>query len=637
MQEHDFVLEKEVEVDNTEAKKLEKKLKSFNETSDFKAGNKLILRLNKASLDMFTKRKLNGRVESMLEIREFSNSDKNESLANLVVLNLNNKTLQLIDLDKNYIYLENHSVQEKAVEVVFNQNSNFLIVFYENLEVDVFQLELESIRQIVFHNSILRASFEVLGEEDFVIQNMIKQHMFLTEKSKLTADNPGVLNKHLKAYYNSFLDPNNFTWFQNNECGKTNKVNSIISYHLKSSFNCSKITSNDLVKAYQNSEHFLPTYKPVFFKNTKHKNSDLSEVSRESKISEIRDSRSSSLSDYKRNSISIVEVQQFHNFQNNLANDRFAFIRENLGSIPNMFLNQSSREDFTKAMMKKFGIKKSRDKIFKQIYNEFLGNRHRKLLTGKNENISYYFRFPIGNKQIPLFISSIGFENNEKGVWSKESISVMFYMFLTKSNVRMAPLFQFAKTNAIKVPFLKLNCSYQSSGNTLTIVDPSVESLEFRQTTIENNFIAHLFLMNSFLSFVVFTNRMVPSKILTTISNEILDQMILKRRTPMNVFLLVIYFFNDNHCISAVSQYLLNVFSKNAQIYKNKLKSLQNIKELLNSFYDFKSKNDDLVTMNPTKLDLTFLMATFILLPQSQWTEDPNTSKLIFWFLNFVE
>ena len=138
------------------------------------------------------------------------------------------------------------------------------------------------------------------------------------------------------------------------------------------------------------------------------------------------------------------------------------------------------------------------------------------------------------------------------------------------------------------------------------------------------------------MSFINFPSTQIQPACLEILSSQLLDRLVLQRINQVNVFILVLFVFNDDLYLSAASQFLMNIFTKNLPVYKSKLQASSAVKRELKSLYNYSSKNDVLAQFFPTKLDLAFLMTTFELMPKIEWLNDPNIVKFIFWFLKYV-
>lgn len=632
----DFETVKEIAVENSKMKKIEKRFKTVDVNIDLKVSNALRFKLRSSSFSRFTKMSLNGHVKSIHNFRPmYSKSECSEYLERFLVLKLTNKTIEIIDLASDFFLLENHSFEFEFVAALYDDFSNLLLLAYENCNIEIFRFEMESVVKIIEHVNQFAGQQMVLPENDFEIQNMIKDHVKLLQQTRLTPENQGFMRKLLKAYHNTYYELNNLNWFSESDYIKSNRMNTMILYHLKSFFNFINISYNDIFKTYQNSETVIPVFQKVFPDNEP---SDFLTRTGYNYIDpRWREMRRTSLDEVQKFVFLNFDIRQYHSYLNNIFKDRFAFLREKLSTIPCHFLTEKTREGLAKILDSKFGIKETKEQVFSTLFSDFLRFQLKGIVQGTNGENGLYFNLIIDGKPTSAFGFFNSYESNEKSEWNKELVSIIYQFLLKKTNVRMSPLLTFVKNNGVKFPFLKLRQAYQGLSNTLTVIEPTIDSKEYISDVIENNFNLHFSLITSFTGFMVSSHGQISQSVLGVMCNEFLDKLILKRNGLVNVFIIVLYFFTDNLYLSAASQYLLNIFTRNSQLYKHKLQASSTIKEELKTIFDFSTKPGNELKEQLTKIDLTFLMTTFVLFREKDWIENDQIVHTVFSFLNFIK
>lgn len=648
--EKDWELKSQLEVENTVGQTAWEQARDKNSTEPITISKTLSLRLLTLEMSHVHRKILNGDIRSTKSIRPLYQSSKVEALSKIILIELSTQTLEILDLSSGLFYLEDHSYDGEFVTALYDDQSSFLTLYYDDCTVEIFRFELESIRKIISMQqqqgpAVADTFSERLSPRTLLIQNLIKEHTSLLDRLRLTVEQQGLLRKLLKAYFHSYLEFNSLRWLSQAEFLKLDRTNLLLSYHLRSFYNYLNATYNDLAKVARNSEAFMPQYHQVFGEEELRyliaggstRSSSLSRSNTFDKRQKEAVRASSLLDDKARALAQNLEITQYHNYLFNIFRDRFALLRDRLSTLPSHFLTEKSRDELNKILSYRFAIKDTKEELFKRLFCEFFRDDVNELITGKNGNSGYCFQFWVENSRRPAFSSIASYECSERGEWNKQFLSLVFPLLLESPSPRLEPVFLFAKTNQLRLPFMKYQYGCQGLGSTLTIIEPATDSSTYRSKILDGNFNLRLSQLTSIAGFLVFASGLITQPVVNSLTAEFLEQLVLKRNSQMNVFLLVLYFFNDDLQLSASSQFLLNVFTKNIQTYKSKLQAAAAIKEELKSLYSFSGQGEGFNPPSLSKIDLTFLMTTFVLLPQSEWVDDEQIVRVIFWVLNFVE
>lgn len=595
----------------------------------------LVFRVTRLSPGLLLQSQLNGGVRSIQRIRPLYSRQKTPFLQNVVLANLHNNTVEILDLESNLFFLENHPCESPLITALFDDASGFLWLVYSDCTLEIVRFELESILCVVAARETGDpAAFS--PDSSLEMQNLIKENVYVSQRVRLGVDNQEVFGRLLKAYYHSYFEFDSMRWLGQAEFVRLSKTNLILAYHLRSFFNFLGVTFTDFDKLAQNSETFIPEYHSVF-DDDEFRFIFLGNASRPaSSTGSDRRTRVSALDEKTRLSVQNSEVSQYHHFLSNLFRDRFALLRQRLSTLPSHLLIEKSREDLQKILAYRFAIKESKEDLFTQLFEQFFRDEIVEVVTQRVGASRVFYRFQEGPSPRDAFSLPATFESSERGDWNRDFLSIMLGPLLQTPSPKLETVFSFIAKNSVKVPFLKMQVGLQGLGNSLTLFATPLDSPAFSADLLEKNFGLHLSLLTTFANFLVAANGLVSQGVLSSISNEFLDRLVLRRQAPLNVFLLVLYFFNDDLQLSAAAQYLLNVFTKNIQTYKSKLQASTLIKEEFKSLYSLHALGDP---AGPalSKIDLTFLMTTFVLLPQSEWMEDEQILRVVFWVLNFVE
>jgi len=596
----------------------------------------LVFRLNKISPSVLVQTQLNGSVRSIQRIRPLYSQPKAALLKHVILASLHNNTVEILDLDSKLFFLENHPCDACLITALFDDAAGFLWLVYKDCSIEVVRFELESIQCIVAgREAMAGAAFS--PNSSLEVQNLIKESVYVSQRVRLGVENQEVFGKLLKAYYHSYFEFDSMRWLGQAEFVRLSRTNLILTYHLRSFFNFLGVTYTDFDKIDQNSEVFIPEFNPVF-DDDEFRFIFLGNAARQVPPSSgDRKLRAGTTLDEKtRTGLHSPEVSQYHHFLSNLFRDRFALLRQRLSTLPSHLLIEKSREDLQKILAYRFSLKKSKEDLFRQLFEDFFRDEISQVVTQRVGANRVYYRLNDGRSLRDVFSLPANFESSERGDWNRDFLSLLLAPLLVSPIPKLENIFTFIAKNSVKMPFLKMQVGLQGLGNSLTLFATPLDAPEFTSDLLENNFGLHLSFLTSFANFLVASNGLVSQGVITSIANEFLDRLVLRRKAPLNVFLLVLYFFNDDLQLSAAAQYLLNVFTKNIQTYKSKLQASTLIKEEFKSLYSLQSLGDP---AGPalSKIDLTFLMTTFVLLPQSEWMEDEQILRVVFWVLNFVE
>lgn len=580
---------------------------------------------------------LKGRLESIQYIQQFNSGLKaTPLLSQILVLVYANKNIQLLMI-KDLIYLlEDFSHENKFISAVLDSESNFLHLCYEEGIVEVFRFELDSVASILSKKETLHTFFPSNERFHQNLQNKLKDLIEHLTTVKISPENPGLLKKLMKSYYHSFADFNNIKWFSQSEIVQKTDYNDLLLFHLKSFFNYCNICFNEVNKACECSSAINQKVGKVFGL------SGAPEAGRRASSSPMRvmafSGKPPEPTPMQNNTLQkelfSVDMKHLHLFLNNLNKDRFAFAREKFSILPILYLIQRNKDSFAKVLNHKYKFKETADDFFYEMYRSFFSDPLKNILLTHRDSENIYMNFTMSGRLISGVSYNTGRMVKSTVDWKYEYLSYFFHFILQYMDSGAVSVLSFANSFGLKVPLVKFRVAYQGLSNTLTFQRTSLDSIKFLDIALEQNSHLHLNILTNLTAFLI-SNNQIALHITNAFSNEIFKKLILSRKAPINIFILVLYFFNDSLPLSASAHYLINKFSKERDVYTKKLEASSEVKQKMKLI--FKQQISKLP--NPeclSKLELTFLMATLLLIPPVEWIGDSAITSTILSFISLI-
>ncbi len=609
---------RQIEIENICATEIVEKAKTLGFSDKLpKYSDKLLLRLVEADFNQRKSLLLKGQLSGIRYIQNFNSSAKPlPFLSQVLVLVYANKNIQILSIRELIYLLEDFSHENRFISAIFDSNNNYLYLCYEEGIVEVFRCEMASIVYILSKKETLQNFYPREEKFHHSIQNSLKELIEHLQTTRITQDSPGLLKKLLKSYHHSFADFNNIKWFSQSEIVKKTSYNDLLLFHLKSFFNYCNICFNEISKSCECSGAIYHPATKVFG----------IDASDEANYDQSLESQKELFK---------VDTKHLHLFLNNLNKDRFAFVREKLSILPIIYsLRKKNRESFFRILKQKYKFAYSNEEFFSEMYRSFFADPLQNVLLSHRDSENTYMSLQLSNRKI----SGVSYNTNRivkaNVDWKYEYLSYFFPFVLQYMDSGALSVLNFANSFGLKVPLVKVRIAYQGLGNTMTFHRVSLDSTKFLDVALEKNSYLHLNVLTNLTAFLI-SNNQISLNVTNAFANEIFKKLILSRKAPINIFILVLYFFNDSLPLSASAHYLINKFSKERELYTQKLEASSEIKQKMKNI--FKQQINKLP--NPdclSKLELTFLMATLLLIPPVEWIGDSAITSTILSFVSLV-
>lgn len=609
----------------------------FSEKDEEKISDKLELNWLETKSLQKTKFNLKGKLINVKKVNFYrSESEEDSVISKLRVLQYENRTIQIMILRDYYYLLEDYSHENVIVSALYDSVTNFMYLCFEDCIVEVFRVELESIRKILASKNLLQKSIGNLSEIKIGIQNAIKNFVEPLKTIKLTIDNFPILRPLIKDYYHTFNDFNNINWFAQSDIIKKSKYNDVILYHFKYFYNYFNMCYNDVQKYVQNTTSLVKNMDEVF-KQTKPVNNEEKKNAPDDMFKMLGGTYPDELSvaDFSKRNIFNLDLRNFHHFLTNLNSDRFQFLREKFNVLPIFFLYLNNKTELGHVIKEKTKQEIDPDKLFSNMFREFLKDSLENVVIEQRGNQVLYMKL----QQLENDISGINYNTfsifKNDSHWKVEFLSYFFQHFLYENPEPTLPLYNLARTFHLKIPFFENQLAIQGLGNSMSFFLPSLDSPEFYVDLLNTNDLLHTVVLTSITSFLL-SYPHLSQQLSQSIAFELFNQFVIKRKSQINLFVLVLYFFNDNLLISASAHYLLNKLTADKDLYLNKLHISSHITKKILDIFNKQivkiTKPDDQLS----KLELSLLMILIMSLNASEWQSKTSIKSTIFAFIELI-
>ena len=584
-----------------------------------------------------TKYGLRGKLINVKKVNFYrAGAEEDGIISKLRVFQYDNRTIQIIILRDYYYLLEDYSHENVIISALYDPVSNFLYLCFEDCIVEVFRVELDSIRRILASKDLLLRNIGNKSEVNIGIQNAIKNFVEPLKTIRLTVDSFPILRPLIEDYYHTFNDFNDIKWFGQSDVIKKSQFNDIILYHLKYFYNYFNMCYNDIQKYAHNSTSIAKNMHEVFRKSkpaageVRHNAEDeIFKMLGGTYLDEV------SAKDFSKKNIFNLDLKNFHYFLTNLNADRFQFLRERFNVLPIFFLYLSNKSELTQVIREKVKQEVEPDKLFSDLFREFLRDSLENVVTEhRGSQVLYMNLLQLDNNISGVNYNTFAIFKSDSN-WKVEFLSYFFQHFLYENPEPALPLYNMARAFDLKIPFFENQMAIQGLGNSISYFLPALDSTEFYVDLLNNNDLLHTVLLTSITSFLL-SYPHLPPPLSQSIAYELFNQFVIKRKSQINLFVLVIYFFNDNLLISASAHYLLNKLTADKDLYFNKLHISSHItKKILDIF------NKQIIKITRpgdqlSKLELSLLMILILSLNASEWQNKTSIRSTIFAFIELI-
>ena len=585
----------------------------------------------------FKKTPIKGRLNKIDNIQLYKKNVEDKEIVNILdnlkILKFGNRNIQIIFVEEFYFLLEHFTHENELISVICDEIGNYLYMCFDDGIIEIFRMEIKSINSIIKYSHNLKDKDDI--ENILGVQNALKGLFEHLKTINVNFNNKSILNPLFENYYHSFSDLNNINWFSQSDIIKKSKFNDIILYHFKYFFNYFNMCFNDFHKYYENSDNFVQPVKKVF--GDKEDQKKVESISNDpfKRMQEAMEQESKNQKFFSKENLFGLNLKNFHHFLNNLSLDRFQFLREKFGLIPIYFLFLKSKEEIREKLKSRNFRETDPEVIFQQIFNAFVKDSFSDNLIESIKNEVLYIKMKVLNREI----SSINYNPQLifkiDSPWKVEYLSYFFQQFLFENPSPSVHLLSFAKTFNLKIPFIKINLAVQGVSNTITHFLPELDSKVFYLNLMRRNDLLHTTILTTLTSFLL-SYPYIAQNVSHAIAFELFHHFIVQRRSEINIFVLVLYFFNDNLLLSASTHFLLNKLSSDKDLYLKKLKISFHIrKKILEIFFrqikKIKKPDEEL-----SKLELSLLMIILMTLPDSEWSSSNAIKKTIHQFIELV-
>ncbi len=129
----------------------------------------------------------------------------------------------------------------------------------------------------------------------------------------------------------------------------------------------------------------------------------------------------------------------------------------------------------------------------------------------------------------------------------------------------------------------------------------------------------HIVFLTTLTSFLI-SNKRISQTLSHKISNELFSAFVVNKRAQINIFVLVLLFFNDNLYLSSAAHYLLNKIDKEREMFVEKLQIAPRVKNKILDIFVKQIKKLKNLDQQLSKLELSLLLNILLIHPEALWS-----------------
>lgn len=553
-------------------------------------------------------------IKEITPLRALSSPVTQTLFENSYVLRSEQNSIQVVLLPQMLTLVDEINCDSPLLTSCYDQEYEFLHLFFENGSVIVFRFDLSEIESILEHQTLID------NRDD--LQNLIKDQITKVKAFNVSFESMGIFKKVLKNFYETYIDFDSTQWFEQTSSSRPSSFNANLLRSLRIFFNFNNFVLLDLSQISSNNKTILKETKD--FRDGKSPESFQLQTSKnyEKKFGVVATAINQS-------------VSKPGCLLNNIKNDRFFFAREALGSLPVLFHLAENRRVISAELKERYGLSSSVDEVFLDVFRHLMEDLSRSSLKA-----------PISEGIESLDLRKIGFElgysinlKTQSSLKNPHVFQEIFFSNFSGLLMKLLPSSEslrfLIRSAHIKTPLLKIKLGFQGVGTSMTLFEDSIDS-SFFQSVISGDepFFEYvrLNLLIGLLSYVISVSGVNLDHSIE-LGEQLFHFFYLSPSRQFNTFALMLNYFSDSEFAFGGCNFLLNAIrslSQNNQICRILPKRLQS-KDIISFYNQYASLQEKAADLS--KVDLSLLATVLIQIPNDEWWQVnrlKETSRSIF-------